>query len=193
MLSAFSTKERDVIRIQWLTVGLTLMLWGTAPGIPLPIPALSTSPPTPLKKSGQPSHVVVLTGSSTGMSSPDTGKGVASDPTGQEIWSESPQQIPTTPNPIQAKPPVLVPDIPEHENGHAVGIYKSKKEETQALLETVPEHELTKEQHDTYISIRSFLEKAQEAFAQDDMSMAVNLVEKAHTLAREIAKNSGKP
>jgi hypothetical protein len=191
MLPAFPKKEKFVIRTQCLTVGLTLMIWGTALGIPLPIPPMATTPPTPLKQSPQPSHVVVPSVSSAAASSPDTGKGEASDPTGQEGPSVLAQQIII--NPIQAKPPVLVPETPGKENGKAVGTYKVKKEETQALLETIKEHELTKEQHDTYISIRSFLEKAQEAFAQDDMSMAVNLVEKAHTLAREIAKNSGKP
>jgi hypothetical protein len=180
-----------VIRTQWLTVGLTLILWGSPLSIPLPIPAMATSPPTPLKQLTQPSNAAILSALSTADSSPDTGKGEASGSPGQEGPSILAEQLLINPN--QSKPPVLVPETPEKENGQAVGTYKVKKEETQALLETIKEHELTKEQHDTYISIRSFLEKAQEAFSQDDMSMAVNLVEKAHTLAKEIVKNSGKP
>lgn len=180
-----------MIRTQWLTVGLTLILWGSPLSIPLPIPAMPTSPPTFLKQFTQPSNAAILSALSTADSSPDTGKGEASGSPGQEGPSILAEQLLINPN--QSKPPVLVPETPEKENGQAVGTYKVKKEETQALLETIKEHELTKEQHDTYISIRSFLEKAQEAFSQDDMSMAVNLVEKAHTLAKEIVKNSGKP
>ena len=50
--------------------------------------------------------------------------------------------------------------------------------------------ELTREQHDTLISINSFLEKAQEAYSQNDMSMAVNLAENAYTLSKEIVSSS---
>jgi hypothetical protein len=37
------------------------------------------------------------------------------------------------------------------------------------------------------------VEKSREAFSQDDLSMALNLAEKAHTLAKEIVNNSVKP
>ncbi len=93
----------------------------------------------------------------------------------------------------EQKPTILVPENPNKDNGQVVVIYKSTIEETQHLMRNVNESQLTKEQHDTYISIHSFLEKSQEAFLQHDMSMAVNLAEKAHTLAKEIVKNSTKP
>jgi hypothetical protein len=90
----------------------------------------------------------------------------------------------------EKKPPILVPEVPEKVNGQAVVTYKTKIEETRDLIRVIDESRLTKEQHDTFNSIHSFLEKAQEAFSQDDMSMAVNLAEKANTLAKEIVRNS---
>lgn len=90
----------------------------------------------------------------------------------------------------EQKPAILVPEVPNKDNGQVIVTYKSKIEETQNLLRTITESQLTKEQHDTYISINSFLEKSREAFSQDDLSMAMNLAEKAHTLAKEIADNS---
>jgi hypothetical protein len=102
--------------------------------------------------------------------------------------SSSPK-IPVDPGP---KSPILVPENPDQDNGQVIVTYKSKIEETQHLLRTVNETKLSKEQRDTLNSIHSFLEKAQEAFSQDDMPMAVNLAEKAHTLTKEIVGNSTK-
>ncbi|WP_454061905.1 hypothetical protein [Candidatus Nitrospira salsa] len=93
----------------------------------------------------------------------------------------------------EQKPSLLVPKIPDNANGEMVVTYKSKIEETKSLMRHIDEHQLSKEQHDTYNSIHSFLEKSQEAFSQNDMSMAVNLAEKAHTLAQEIFNNSTTP
>lgn len=89
-------------------------------------------------------------------------------------------------------PPILVPEVPEKDNGQAIKSYKTKIQETRDLIRTIDEGRLTREQHDTFNSIHSFLEKSKEAFSQDDMSMAVNLAEKAHTLAKEIVRNSSK-
>jgi len=93
----------------------------------------------------------------------------------------------------EQKPSLLVPKIPDNASGEMVVTYKSKIEETKSLMRNIDEHQLSKEQHDTYYSIHSFLEKSQEAFSQNDMSMAVNLAEKAHTLAQEIFNNSTTP
>jgi hypothetical protein len=102
----------------------------------------------------------------------------------------SPQPVPA---PSEQKPAILVPESPNQDNGQVIVAYKSKIDETHNLLRTIDESQLSKEQHDTYVSINSFLEKAQEAFSQNDLSMAVNLSEKAHTLAKEIVSNFPKP
>ena len=96
-------------------------------------------------------------------------------------------------SPPPEKPAILVPELPPQDNDQAIVTYKSKIEETRHLLRTVNESRLTKEQKDTFISVQSFLDKAQEAFSQDDMSMALNLAEKAHTLTKEIVHSSPKP
>jgi hypothetical protein len=93
----------------------------------------------------------------------------------------------------EQKPAILVPQNPHKDNGQVIVTYKTKIEETQHLISTINESQLTKEQQDTYISITSFMEKSREAFSQNDLSMAVNLAEKAHTLAKEIVNNSVKP
>ncbi len=93
----------------------------------------------------------------------------------------------------EQKPAILVPEIPNKDNGQVIMTYKAKIDETQNLLRTINERQLSKEQYDTYVSINSFLEKAQEAFSQNDLSMALNLSEKAHTLTKEIVNNSTKP
>lgn len=100
---------------------------------------------------------------------------------------------PPVPASQEQKPAILVPEIPNKDNGQVIVTYKAKIDETQNLLRTINESHLSKEQHDTYISINSFLEKAQEAFSQNDLSMALNLSEKAHTLTKEIVNNSTKP
>ena len=103
---------------------------------------------------------------------------------------KSQQHVPAS---QEQKPAILVPEIPNKDNDQVIVTYKAKIDETQNLLRTIDEGQLTKEQHDTYVSINSFLEKAQEAFSQNDLSMALNLSEKAHTLTKEIVKNSPKP
>ncbi|WNM60012.1 hypothetical protein [Candidatus Nitrospira allomarina] len=108
-----------------------------------------------------------------------------------EIPSDIPQQ-PIPPSQEQ-KPAILVPEIPNKDNRQEIVTYKAKIDETQNLLRTINESQLSKEQHDTYVSINSFLEKAHEAFSQNDLSMALNLSEKAHTLTKEIVNNSTKP
>ncbi len=112
-------------------------------------------------------------------------------PRKNEIPSDKPQQ--QVPASQEQKPAILVPDIPNKDNGQVIVTYKAKIDETQNLLRTINESQLSKEQHDTYVSINSFLEKAQEAFSQNDLSMALNLSEKAHTLTKEIVNNSTKP
>lgn len=108
-----------------------------------------------------------------------------------KIPSDKPQQqIPAS---QEQKPAILVPEIPNKDNDEVIVTYKAKIDETQNLLRTINERELSKEQYDTYISINSFLEKAREAFSQNDLSMAMNLSEKAHTLTKEIVNNSTKP
>ena len=112
-------------------------------------------------------------------------------PGGNKIPSDKPQQ--QVPASQEQKPAILVPEIPNKDNGQVIVTYKAKIDETQNLLRTINERQLSKEQHDTYISINSFLEKAQEAFSQNDLSMALNLSEKAHTLTKEIVNNPTKP
>lgn len=108
-----------------------------------------------------------------------------------KIPSDKPQQ--QVPASQEQKPAILVPGIPNKDNGQVIVTYKAKIDETKNLLRTINERQLSKEQYDTYISINSFLEKAQEAFSQNDLSMAMNLSEKAHTLTKEIVNNSTKP
>lgn len=182
-----------MVRNQYLVWGMTLILGGCSLGIPPPRMVIGGFNPIPyVVEIPRPTIILIVSGSSpaTSISSDDSSNsGAISQESKKPSGSGKPQQ--NVPAPLQQKPAVLVPEIPDQNNGEAVGAYKSKIEETQSLLRTINESQLTKEKHDTFISIHSFLEKAQEAFSQDDMSMALNLVEKAHTLTKEIVKNAG--
>lgn len=190
-----------MVRNQYLVWGITLILGGCSLGIPPPRMVIGGFNPIPyVVEIPRPTIIPIVSGSSpaTSISSDDSSNsGAISQESKKPSGSGKPQQ--NVPAPLQQqkpavlvpeKPAVLVPEIPDQNNGEAVGAYKSKIEETQSLLRTINESQLTKEKHDTFISIHSFLEKAQEAFSQDDMSMALNLVEKAHTLTKEIVKNA---
>jgi hypothetical protein len=122
----------------------------------------------------------------------EKGKNSAVESEVSEKESASPVLVPEILEQEKKAPSILVPEVPEKDNGQAIKSYKSKIEETRDLIRIIDEDRLTKEQHDTFHSIHSFLEKSQEAYSQDDMSMAVNLAEKAHTLAKEIVRNSEK-
>lgn len=172
-----------------LVWGLTIVLSGCAfDSVPPRISVWNLREIIPIIK---PSFIQIASGFSQAMTISSR------DSTNSESFSEknntpsgsgkTEQHAPAGP---EQKPAILVPEIPNQDNGEVIATYKSTIEETQQLLRTVNESQLTKEQHDTYISINSFLEKAQEAFSQDDMSMAINLAEKAHTLTKEIANNS---
>jgi hypothetical protein len=113
--------------------------------------------------------------------------------TSSEDHPDSPKLQQKVLPPHMEKSTILIPEHPDEDNGKAMKKYKAKMEETRTLMRTIDESQLTKEQYDTFHSINSFLAKAQEAISQDDMSMAVNLAEKAHTLIREIVKNHPKP
>ena len=115
-------------------------------------------------------------------------EGTASDPVQNNNKDSAGSQRPRQKE--GQKPAILVPETPNKDNGPMINSYKSIVEKTQNLIRTIDEGQLTKEQHDTYLSINSFLEKSREAFDQDDLPMAMNLAEKAHTLVKEIANNS---
>ena len=100
--------------------------------------------------------------------------------------------VPVLRSPSEESSPVLTPQISDHENGQMIKDFTTRIKETEQLLTKVNQTALTKEQHDTWVAVQNFLLKAKEAFSQKDFSMALNLAEKAHTLAREIVSNAPK-
>ena len=178
---------------QFLVWGMSLFLGGcsldsTSPRLGMwqlsqIMPVVEASPPSIINISEISSEAPI---SSVGSTNSESSSGKNTSP------SESGNSQQHVPAASEQKPTILVPDIPDKDNGQMIVTYKSKIEETQNLLRTINESQLTKEQHDTLKSINSFLEKAHEAFSQDNLSMAVNLSEKAHTLAKEIVNHSTK-
>ncbi|MGD9852622.1 MAG: hypothetical protein AB7T38_15300 [Nitrospirales bacterium] len=147
----------------------------------------------PMPRGVQPSIIYISMDSSPTKSIPENAATPAEPLLNKNKGSAgSDQPQPQIPAIQEQKPAILVPEIPNKDNGQMIVTYKSKMEETQNLIRTINESQLTKEQHDTYISINSFLEKSREAFSQDDLPMAMNLAEKAHTLVKEIVNNSVK-
>lgn len=142
------------------------------------------SPPITQRSSGPFPEISILATDSQNSetSTPENEEGPSKPGNSQKISSPPPE-----------KPAILVPELPSEDNDQAIVTFKSKIEETRDLLRTINESHLSKEQKDTFISVQSFMDKAQEAFSQDDMSMALNLAEKAHTLTKEIVDSSTKP
>jgi hypothetical protein len=182
-------------RTQFLIWGMTLLLGGCSAGFPLSL-LLETGYVKqfmPMVGTIQSSLTATTSDSENASDDSPSYPGNPESSSQKSKPSEGSKKSRQQASPSQQKPSILVPEIPDQDNGQVIGSYKSKIEETQTMIRTINESQLTKEQHDTLISIHSFLEKAQEAFSQDDMPMAVNLAEKAHTLTKEIVKNSMAP
>ena len=177
-----------------LVWGMTLILGGCSTEIPTSLMgSWHMRQFMPMVGTSQPPYITTASGSQTSSEHSATHAGNPASSTAKSKESGGSDKIQQQTPSSQQKPSILVPENPDKDNGQVIVAYKSKIEETQSLIRTINESQLTKEQHDTLISINSFLEKAQEAFSQDDMPMAVNLAEKAHTLTKEIVKNSTQP
>ncbi|WP_342346946.1 hypothetical protein [uncultured Nitrospira sp.] len=178
---------------QFLIWGLSLFLSGCSLGSVAPrMDFWYPNQITPMKEVFGPSFIHLSSNSSPNKPvSADDPTPTEPIPGENKIPSDKPhQQVPAS---QEQKPAILVPEIPHKDNDEVIVKYKAKIDETQNLLRTINERQLSKEQYDTYNSINSFLEKAQEAFSQNDLSMAMNLSEKANTLTKEIVNNSTKP
>ena len=97
---------------------------------------------------------------------------------------------PKTPEPEE--PLLLSPTIAdEHKDKMEIEV-TTKIQHTEQLVATVDLHQLTAQQSETLSTIQSFLSKAKEALQQKDMPRALNLADKAQTLARELPNSANK-
>ena len=65
----------------------------------------------------------------------------------------------------------------------------SRVARAEQLADQVDQKRLTKEQEETYLSIKSFVVKAKKAVQAKEFSRASTLADKAIILAQELAKN----
>ncbi|HEY3197747.1 MAG TPA: hypothetical protein VGJ57_07015 [Nitrospirales bacterium] len=84
--------------------------------------------------------------------------------------------------------PVLLPDS-KAEGSRMAQEASSRIARAEQIANQVDQKKLTKEQEETYLSIKSFVVKAKKAVQAKDFARASTLANKAIILAEELAKN----
>ncbi len=95
---------------------------------------------------------------------------------------------PSAPSKPTTAPRVLTPGVKQGEAARLEREVQSRIQETERLADTFDRAKLTPDQEATASTIRSFLERAKQSLARQDLAGASNLAEKAHALAEELAR-----
>lgn len=82
--------------------------------------------------------------------------------------------------------PLLSPDVTEKEKGKTEQEAMAKISLAEQRVTQIDQKRLTKQQQETFLTIQSFVSKAKEALSMKDVARAINLAEKAQTLAGEL-------
>ena len=154
--------------VPWLCLALllTLMFAGCAERKPQTIPP---TPPTP----------------------PPTAKvPVPKTPSRPAPGTHDAKPAPKVPEPEE--PLLLSPTIADEHKDKMESEVTTKIQHAEQLVATVDLPQLTAQQSETLSTIQSFLSKAKEALQQKDMPRALNLADKAQTLARELPNSANK-
>jgi hypothetical protein len=101
-----------------------------------------------------------------------------------------PRPAPKVPEP--AEPLLLSPTIADEHKDKMESEVTTKIRRTEQLVAKVDLKQLTEQQSETLSTIQSFLSKAKDALHQKDMPRALNLAEKAQTLAQELPNSANK-
>jgi len=90
------------------------------------------------------------------------------------------------------EPLLLSPTITDEHKDKMESEVTTKIRRTEQLVAKVDLKQLTEQQSETLSTIQSFLSKAKDALQQKDMPRALNLAEKAQTLAQELPNGANK-
>ena len=102
----------------------------------------------------------------------------------------SSRPAPKVPEPEE--PLLLSPTITDEHKDKMESEVTTKIRHAEQLVAKVDLKQLTAQQTETLSTIESFLSKAKEALQQKDMPRALNLADKAQTLARELPNSANK-
>jgi hypothetical protein len=96
----------------------------------------------------------------------------------------------TVPTPAPPRPPaVLSPHATPEEERRLTGLTNENIASAEQLLKRLDGRRLSTEQRDTAQTVRSFIAKAREALAANDLGRASTLADKARVLADELARS----
>jgi hypothetical protein len=101
-----------------------------------------------------------------------------------------PEMKPQVKPPESQEPLILSPSISEEHKDKLESAVATKIRQAEHLVARVDTSRLTSQQSETFSTIQNFLSKAKEALQQKDMPRALNLAEKAQTLAQELPSSS---
>ena len=94
------------------------------------------------------------------------------------------------PQPAPARPPaVLSPHATPEEERRLTRLTNENIASAEQLLKRIDGRRLSTEQRDTAQTVRSFIAKAREALAANDLGRASTLADKARVLADELARS----
>lgn len=98
------------------------------------------------------------------------------------------QEEPSPQPPTPKTAPLLSPDVTEKEKekGKTEQEAMTKISLAEQRVTQIDQKRLTKQQQETFLTIQSFVSKAKEALSLKDVARAINLAEKAQTLAGEL-------
>ena len=113
--------------------------------------------------------------------------GCASTP---PVTAKRPAAPKTVPPPAPPRPPAVIsPQASPEEERRLTRLATGNIESAEQRLQQLDERRLSAEDHDTAQTIRSFITKAREALAANDLARASTLADKARVLADELARN----
>ncbi len=98
-------------------------------------------------------------------------------------WTAPPASPPAPP-----APRVLTPAVRQGDAGRLEREVQARIQETERLADGLDRANLTPDQQATASTVRSFLARAKQSLARQDLAGASNLAEKAHALAKELAR-----
>jgi hypothetical protein len=107
------------------------------------------------------------------------------------VVSPAPPRPPTRVKPVRRDPVPLPPSVAPPQVGYGKEEQlrteaKGRVEAAERIVKQIDKEKVPIEQHDTLLTIQSFLAKAKEAFSVRDFHMAFTLADKAKILGEEL-------
>lgn len=99
-----------------------------------------------------------------------------------------PAPMPPPKPPPKPPPPVLSPQVGDTEENRLAEQTRARIDGTERIVRQIDTTKLARDQHETLMTIQSFVAKAKEALSTRDLQRAFNLADKAKVLADELSR-----